>query len=59
MYLFFSLCSDQLKDTYDASKEASNQQLYVCMFGSSNKLSLLSRRTSKEQLRKIPRVKNV
>ena len=44
---------------YDASKKASNQQLQVRMLGSSIKLSLLSRRTSKVQLTEIPRVKNV
>ena len=45
--LHVSECFSQLKKTYDASKEASNQQLYVRMLGSSIKLSLLSRRTSK------------
>ena len=44
---------------YDASKKASNQQLQVRVLGSSIKLSLLSRRTSKVQLHKIPRVKNL
>ena len=38
---------------YDASKEAFNQQVFVRMLGSSIKLSLLSRRTSKVQLREI------
>ena len=52
--LFFSVCSSQLKETYDASKKASNQQLFVRMLGSFIKLSLLSRRISKVQLRKIP-----
>ena len=51
--LFFSVCSIQLKETYDASKEASNQQLYVRMLGSSIKLSLLSRQTSKVRHKKI------
>ena len=36
-----------MKDLYDASKEAHNQQLQVRVLGSSIKLSLLSRRTSK------------
>ena len=60
-YLFYLMCTDsrqlllsvrssQLKNTYDASKEASNQQVYVRMLGSSIKLSLLSRGTSKVQL---------
>ena len=44
---------------YDASKKASNQQLQVRMLGSSIKLSLLSRQTSKVQLTEIPRVKNL
>ena len=35
---------------YDASKKASNQQLQVRVLGSSIKLSLLSRRTSKVRL---------
>ena len=48
--LLLSVCSSQLKNTYDASKEAFNQQLQVHMLGSSIKLSLLSRRTSKVQL---------
>ena len=38
----FSERSSQLQITYDASKEASNQQVYVRMLGSSIKLSLLS-----------------
>ena len=47
------MCSSQLKNTYDTWKEPSNQQLYVHMLGSSIKLSLLSRRTSKVQLRNV------
>ena len=31
-YLFFSLHSNQLKETYDTSKEASNQQLQELMY---------------------------
>ena len=48
--MFFSLCSSQLEDTYEALKEAHNQQLQVRVLGSSIKLSLLSRRTSKVRL---------
>ena len=48
-----------MKVAYDAPKEPPNQQLQVRMLGSSIKLSLLSRRTSKVQLTEIPRVKNV
>ena len=40
--LRFSERSSQLKNTYDAWKEPSNQQLYVRMLGSSITLSLLS-----------------
>ena len=43
---------------YDTSKEPSNQQLQVRVPGSSNNLSLLSRRTSKVQLPENPRAKN-
>ena len=31
----FFVCSSQLKQTNDASKKASNHQLFVCMLGSS------------------------
>ena len=31
------------KNMYDASKEGSNQQVYVCMLGSSLKLNLFSK----------------
>ena len=44
------MCSSQLKETYDASKKASNQQLFVRMLGSSITLSFISIRTSKVQL---------
>jgi len=55
--LFFSVCSSQLKKMYDASKKASNQQLFIRVLGSSIKLSLLSRRTSKVR-QENPGVKN-
>jgi hypothetical protein len=44
---------------YDTSKEASNQQLFVRMLGSSIKLSLISKSDKQSTSKENPRVKNL